>query len=86
MRKYIRHHTGVVHDVNADAFFAHLALARSIQYDDKTTEIAREATPDEVAAHWAAQGFIYLAETDEALTPAEAEARAAKPAKPTKDA
>ena len=78
MRRYIRHHTGVVHDVAAEHFNVHLAQARNIRYDDPATEIAREATPEEVAAHWAAQGLVYVPESDEALTAAEHAERAAK--------
>lgn len=91
MRKYLRHHNGTVHSVEAEQFFIHLAQARTIRYEDKTIEPAREATPAEVAAYWEHAGFVYIAETDEALTPEEAAARAPKPSakpaeKPAKDA
>lgn len=82
-RRYIRHHNGTIHSVNADVFHVHLAQARKIQYEDKTIDPAREATPEEVAAYWRAQGYpVYLPETDEALTEAQAAARKAaeKPA------
>lgn len=78
-RRYIRHNNGVIHDVPASQYALHLAQARSIRLDDPTADVAREATPEEVAAHWTAQGFVYLPETDEALTADEAAAR--KPAK-----
>lgn len=79
-RRYIRHHNGTVHSVDAAVFNQHLASARSIRYDDPATEIAREATPAEVAAYWERQGFVYLPESDEALSPDEAAARAPKAA------
>jgi hypothetical protein len=78
VRKYIRHHNGVIHSVDAEVFFVHLAQARMIRYEDKTIEPAREALPAEVAAYWERQGFVYLPESDEALTPDEAAARAPK--------
>ena len=81
-RRYIRHNNGVIHDVPASQYAAHLAQARSIRQDDPTADVAREATPEEVAAHWAKQGFVYIPETDEALTAEEAAAR--KPAKSAK--
>ncbi len=84
MRRYIRHHTGTIHSVNADEFNRHLAQARAIQYQDKTTEIAREATAEEITADWARQGFVYDAATDEARLP-EAAAPEGKPAKGAKE-
>lgn len=77
MRKYIRHHTGVIHDVPAATFYTHLTQARAVKYDDQTIEPAREATLEEIAAMWRAQGLVYVPETDEALTSAEHAARQA---------
>lgn len=69
-RRYIRHHSGTIHDVSAETFNAHLAQAGQIQYKDKEfREPAREATPDEIVAYWARQGLVYDAATDEARPP-----------------
>ncbi len=83
-RRYIRHNNGQIHDVPASQYALHLAQARAIRQEDPTADVAREATPDEVAAYWAAQGFVYVPESDEALTADEAAAR--KPAKAEKPA
>ena len=81
-RRYIRHNNGVIHDVPESQYAAHLAQARAIRLDDPTADVAREATPEEVAAYWASQGLVYVPESDEAFTAEEMAAR--KPAKPAK--
>ncbi len=67
MAKYIVNHGGVIHSVNDDAFaLAMVNGSRPPSPEDPTGKPARVATPDEIVAWWAAQGFIYDPATDEA--------------------
>lgn len=99
MARYIVNSGGVVNSVNDDEFAVHLSVARqtamqrqkapdaAASANEAPVMMPREATPDEVAAFWRKQGLVYLPETDEAVTPAEAAERsksastASKPAK-----
>lgn len=84
-RRYIRHNNGQIHDVPASQYALHLAQARAIRMEDPTADVAREATPEEVAAYWQRQGFVYLPDTDEALTAEEAAARSKPASKSAKE-
>ena len=58
MAKYIVNHGGVVHSVNDDEFALHLGLASLKPSDGNPAgSPAREATAEEVAAWFTAQGL-----------------------------
>jgi hypothetical protein len=68
--RFIVNHGGVVHAVNDDQFALHLGLAsKPATPENPAGSPAREATPDEVIAHFARQGLSFNPATGEA-TPA----------------
>jgi hypothetical protein len=82
--KYIVNHGGRLHIVNDDEFLQHLQLASRLPTKEQPTgSFAREATPEEVAAWYAAQGLVYTdapaavpaAVTENALVASEPAAR-----------
>ncbi len=79
MAKYLVNHGGVIHSVNDEDWAVAMGNASMKPTDaNPAGSPAREATPDEIAQFWAAQGLAYDPETGEAHpgTPA-----AKKPAK-----
>ena len=67
MAKYIVNHGGVIHSVNDEDFAVALGNASLKPTEaDPAGKPAREATPDEVAAWYAAQGLVYDPTTGEA--------------------
>lgn len=85
MARYIINAGGVVNSVADEAFNVHLDLTRTTAMQRQTMSggqvivpdfMPREATPDEVAAWYAAQGLVFDPATGEA-TPAPAAASAA---------
>ena len=67
MAKYIVNHGGVIHSVNDEDFAVALGNASLKPTEaDPAGKPAREATPDEVAAWYAAQGLVYDPATGEA--------------------
>lgn len=100
MARYLVNSGGVVHSVSDEQFDMHLSLTRQTALQRAKNPfmpeaageqiiMPREATPEEIAAYWAAQGLVYDPETGDALSKAEAAERATAKAsasanKPTK--
>lgn len=95
MARYIVNSGGVIHSVNDTEFDTHMAICRQTAMQRTKTpdgmatpaeqvQMPREATPDEIAAWWAAQGLVYDPETGEAVSKAEAAERSKKAEKPAK--
>lgn len=89
MARYIINAGGIVHSVADEAFNQHLDATRQTAMQRQTMSggavivpdfMPREATPEEVAAWYAAQGLIFDAATGEA-TSAPTSAPATNPAK-----
>lgn len=94
MSRYLVNSGGVVHNVPDEQFNIHLSVARQTalqrasnpfmpELNAQPIVMPREATPEEIAAYWDRQGFVYDPESGDALTKAEAAERAAKSAAAT---
>lgn len=90
MARYILNAGGIVNSVADEAFNQHLDSARQTAMQRQTMSggptivpdiMPREATPDEVAAWYAAQGLAYDAATGEAVAVPTVATPATKPAK-----